>query len=457
MSGFLTTELSGWGLYPKSKARTYRPERLSAVRALLRNPEEPEWLARGCGRSYGDAALNAGHAVLLTERLDCFLEFDHTKGLLTAEAGVTLEEMIELALPEGWFLPVTPGTKFVTLGGAIACDVHGKNHHQDGSIGNHVKWLDLLLATGEEVRCSPEENGDLFWASLGGLGLTGIILRACLAMKPMESAYIQVDYRRTGDLEETLRFLEEEDRNYAYSVAWIDCVSEGSKLGRGVLMRGNPCPLDQLPARLARQPRLVRNRSLASLPFHLPSGLLNRHTCKLLNSVYYRHFKKGDSSAIEHYDPYFYPLDILEHWNRGYGRRGFLQYQCLLPADDSTQGLRKILESISRSRFGSFLVVLKRFGPGNPLLSFPRPGYTLALDFPMTGPEMLSFLDGLDGLVLDAGGRVYLAKDARLEPETCRKMYPELPEWLAIKQKVDPQHLFSSDLSRRLGLLEASR
>ena len=455
MSGFLESELSGWGLYPKTSARTFRPERMSRVGPIVGSPAEPHWLARGLGRSYGDAALNRDGAVLLTQRLDCFLDFDPDSGELVAEPGVSFDQIIELVLPRGWFPPVTPGTKFVTLGGAIACDVHGKNHHQDGSLANHVRWLDLLLADGSEVRCSSQQNGDLFWATTGGMGLTGIILRACLALKKVETAYTRVDYLRTRDLEETLRHLEEEDDQYAYSVAWVDCVARGRKLGRGVLMRGNPCSLAELPAGPAGAPLLVRNRVLASLPFHLPSGLLNRHTCRLMNAIYYRRFKRGHSSALEHYDPYFYPLDMLENWNRGYGKRGFLQHQCVLPADDPTEGLRKILESISQSRFGSFLVVLKRFGPGNRFLSFPRPGYTLALDFPMSGNDLLDFLDSLDRLVVEAGGRIYLAKDARLKPQYCPTMYPELPEWLEIKQRVDPENRFTSDLGRRLGLVGA--
>ena len=452
MSGFLESELSGWGLYPKTSARTYRPERMSRVGPILGSPAEPQWLARGLGRSYGDAALNQGRAVLLTQRLDCFLDFNPDSGELVAEPGVSFDRIIELVLPRGWFLPVTPGTKFVTLGGAIACDVHGKNHHQDGSLGNHVQWLDLLLADGSEVRCSSHQNGDLFWATIGGMGLTGIILRACLTLKKVETAYLRVDYLRTRNLDETLRNLEEEDDQYVYSVAWVDCVAGGRKLGRGVLMRGNPCALTELPRRVANTPLLVKNRALAGVPLHLPSGLVNRHSCRLMNAVYYRLFKEGHSSAVEHYDPYFYPLDLLENWNRGYGKRGFLQHQCVLPDDDPTEGLRKILEAISQSQFGSFLVVLKRFGAGNRFLSFPRPGYTLALDFPMSGKGMLDFLDSLDRIVMEAGGRVYLAKDARLKPEYCRPMYPQLADWLEIKQRVDPENRFTSDLARRLGL-----
>ncbi|MFQ5738645.1 MAG: FAD-binding protein [Acidobacteriota bacterium] len=446
----LVKELEGWGRYPRSVGNVYRPEKISTLSQILESRNQSAYIGRGLGRSYGDAALNSGRGVILTERLNCFLQLDAEHGLVTCEAGVTLQELLQVCLPRGWFPPVTPGTKFVTLGGAIACDVHGKNHHQDGSLSHHVKWIDLLLADGRQVRCSRQDDSDLFWATLGGLGLTGIILSAQLQLRRVETSYLCVDYRRTENLDETLRLLEEEDEGYTYSVAWVDCLASGSSMGRAVLMRGNHCRRDHLDSKLAREPLLARCQSSFSLPMELPSFCLNSLAVRGFNSLYYRHFKKGHHRKVEHYDRFFYPLDAVRHWNRAYGRRGFLQYQCALPPETARAALLEILGRTSAGGNGSFLAVLKRFGQETGLISFPMSGYTLALDFPMRGEPILHFLDGLDDLVLRNRGRVYLGKDARLAAPVFRQMYPRLPEWQRVKKRVDPENLFSSDLSRRL-------
>lgn len=452
MAAFVEKELEGWGRYPRSVCKVHRAEKIAHAVDFVRSPGPRTRLARGLGRSYGDAALNASNDVLLTERLDRFLSFDEENGLLVCEAGVSLLEIIHVCLPHGWFLPVTPGTKFAGVGGAVACDVHGKNHHKDGSLSQHVEWLELLLADGSRVRCSPSENSRLFWATAGGLGMTGIILEVGLRLRKVDSAFLKVDYCRSADLQQTMQLLEEEDAAYTYSVAWVDCMAGGRSLGRSVLMRANHCRATDLSPQLQKDPLSVRERSLLSVPFDLPGFFLNRFSIRGLNAVYYRSFKRGRSSRLEHYNPFFYPLDIVRSWNRAYGKRGFLQYQCVFPADSSEVGLEETLSKISASGNGSFLAVLKRFGPETGLISFPRAGYTLALDFPMRGEPMLAFLSELDEIVLRLGGRVYLAKDARLTAASFRRMYPRFPEWLAVKRQVDPGNRFASDLSRRLNL-----
>jgi decaprenylphospho-beta-D-ribofuranose 2-oxidase len=429
---------------------------MASVRSLVRGPESA-LIARGLGRSYGDAALNSDHGVLLTGKLNCFVEFDADSGELVCEAGVTLPEILQACAPQGWFLPVTPGTKYASVGGAIGADVHGKNHHVDGSISNHVSWVELLLADGNRVRCSREENSDLFWATMGGMGLTGVILQASLRMRPIETSYLKVDYTRTNGLEETMQFLEEEDDLYRYSVAWVDCLASGNSMGRAVLMRGNHCPRAELSASASDDPLVVKDRVLLSMPVDLPGFCLNSLSIKCMNSVYYRSFKKGRSRRVEHYDPFFYPLDLVNNWNRGYGKGGFLQYQCVFPPETAKDGLHTLLKRISDSGNGSFLAILKRFGEETGLISFPMQGYTLALDFPMRGESTLRFMEELDKIVLRHGGRLYLAKDSRMSAESLRQMYPKLEDWLKIKREVDPEGKFSSDLSRRLGLDGVSR
>ncbi len=432
----------------------YRPEQLRAISRILQS-EPNGCLARGLGRSYGDAALNANGGVLLTERLNRFLEFDSETGVLACEAGVRLDEVLEVCLPRGWFPPVTPGTKFVSMGGALACDVHGKNHHRDGCLGRHLDWLDLQLADGSVVRCSADREPDLFRATLGGLGLTGIILALQLRLRKVETAYLRVDYYRSNRLEETMQLLEDEDERYTYSVAWVDCLASGRSLGRSVLIRGNHASLTELPEQQRNDPRLVRHRHVASLPFELPGFLLNSLSIRCMNGLYYRRFRAGHSSRIEHYDSFFYPLDTVHQWNRAYGKRGFLQYQCCFPQETSARAMREILERISSSGLGSFLAVLKRFGERERgPLSFPCPGYTLALDFPMKGRRVLDLLEELDERVVQWGGRVYLAKDARLSRKRFEQMYPGLEAWRRVRRHADPQGRFVSDLARRLGLNE---
>ena len=450
MDKFVDKELSGWGCFRGSRGHIYRPEAVSGIAAVLQSGKETSYIGRGLGRSYGDAALNRDRGVVLTERINRFLSFEPNTGVLSCEAGVSLEEILKVFVPRGWFLPVTPGTKFVTIGGAVACDVHGKNHHQDGCLSNFVLDLELLLANGQQVRVSRDENPDLFWATVGGMGLTGMILSVSLKLRPLETAFIRVEYQRTPDLDGTMRLLEEEDQDYNYSVAWVDGLAGGRSLGRSVLIRGNHAVVDDLSREQATRPlELVRRLSL-TVPPQFPDLVLNRFSMRAFNSLYYRRFRQKPVNRVIDYDRFFYPLDSLRKWNRMYGKRGFIQYQCVFPFETSRAALVEVLSRLRKAKVPLFLVVLKRFGAETGLLSFPMSGYTLALDMPMLGGRLLSLLQELDQWVIDQGGRVYLAKDACLSAEAFREMYPRFRQWQRIKTEVDPQNLFSSDLSRRL-------
>lgn len=441
--------LAGWGNHPVEPVRLYRPEGAGEIAALLRSRHEPTCLARGLGRSYGDTALNQGGAILLQTQLGRFIAFDPQTNVLECEAGTSLADIVKHFLPRGYFLPVTPGTKYVTVGGAIANDVHGKNHHCDGSFADHVLDFALLLASGEVRTCSRSENSDLFWATVGGIGLTGVILTARIRLMPVESGYLRVDFRRAANLEQALSLLAATESRYRYSVAWIDCLAAGASLGRSVLMLGDGAPREAVkadPLRVAPGPRL-------RMPLYLPAWALNPTTVRLFNEFYYR--VHPDGTGLVHYDPFFYPLDAIADWNRMYGRSGFVQYQAVFPTATSLAGLTALLERLSRVRLASFLAVLKSMGDGGQgLLAFPLRGYTLALDIPVRGPELTPLLRELDQLVLRHGGRLYLAKDSAMSAETFAAMYPGLRQFQEIKRRVDPEGVFSSSMARRLGIVE---
>ncbi len=445
----LTTQLCGWGRYPVHTCELERPDRYRDF-----HPGAVPAIARGRGRSYGDAALNQNGRVLLSERLNRFLAFDRERGVVRAEAGLTLEELLAVAIPRGWFPAVTPGTRYASLGGCVAADVHGKNHHRDGSFGDHVLGLELILADGNRLPCSPQEHPDAFWATIGGMGLTGLIGEVTLRLAPLESAHVVVQHRPARDLEQMFHLLEEPSFDDHYTVAWVDCLAAGRDLGRGIAMAGHHAAPDELPSALRAIPLEHRPQRRHSLPFDLPGRVLNPWTVRAFNALYYRR-QGGKGRFLAGYESFFYPLDGLLHWNRMYGKRGFLQYQCAIPTAEAFQGIKALLERLAASRRPSFLAVLKRFGPqGRGLLSFPTAGYTLALDLPLRDPGVFALLDELDRTVLVHGGRVYLAKDARLSPAAFRAMYPRYPEWLEIKRALDPEGGFSSSLSRRLAMGE---
>lgn len=451
--GFVTQELSGWGRCPVARCRVYRPEKRSSLRALLTGGGEPGFIARGLGRSYGDAALNSTGGVVSFARLNRFLALDEQAGILECEGGVSLAEILDVIVPRGFFLPVTPGTRFVTVGGAIAADVHGKNHHRDGTFGRFVVDLRLLTASGEVLTCSPERGADVFWATVGGMGLTGLVLSARLRLLRIESSYLLVDFLRTKDLDETVGKLAESEERYPYSVAWVDALAGGGKLGRGVLICGRHAQRSELPRRISNPLRLPRPLQV-TVPCDCFSPALNRLTGKCFNSFYYATHGAGNG-VLTDYDAFFYPLDKVNAWNRLYGRRGFTQYQVGFPPAGSAAGLRELLERLVRSPHPSFLAVLKSCGEADAgLLSFPFRGYTLALDIPWS-PGLADFLHQLDALVLRHGGRLYLAKDAAMKPETFAAMYPQAEKFRQIKARLDERGLFSSDQARRVGLCRA--
>ena len=439
----LITKLSGWGRYPVQACELERPERYADLRSDARS-----LIARGQGRSYGDAALNENGRVLLTERVNRLLDFDVEKGILRVEAGATLAEILDVIVPKGWFLPVTPGTKFVSLGGCVAADVHGKNHHHDGSFGDHVVAIQLILEDASRVTCSASENPELFWATVGGMGLTGIIGEVTLKLVPIQTPCMMVRHYRAENLEQLFQLLQSSDSDDRYTVAWIDSMAGGRQLGRGVAMCGHHAAADELLAdfRSPSQPTSGR-----AIPFDFPGWMLNPLSIAAFNALYYSREGGKQQPFISNFDSFFYPLDAIGNWNRLYGKRGFVQYQCVIPDATAYDGIKKLLEELLHSGRPSFLAVLKRLGAqGRGLLSFPMAGYTLALDLPIRDAGLFELLEKLDKIVLQHGGRVYLAKDARLVADSFRAMYPRYCEWLKVKNTVDPQNIFSSSLARRL-------
>lgn len=438
-------ELSGWGRYPRAECQVFAARGAAELRAAL--AENPNLIVRGNGRSYGDAALNP-RATLLMGHADRLLSFDPETGRLEAEAGILLSDLIETFLPRGWFVPVTPGTKFVTLGGMIAADVHGKNHHADGSIGDHIESLLLILADGTRVRCSTTENPELFDATRGGMGLTGVIESAVLKMRRVESAYIRQKTIRTRNLAETMAVFEQ-SKDWTYSVAWIDCFAAGKAMGRSIVYLGEHARIEELPPQLRSRPFFVKPQRPKRVPIDFPGFALNPWSVSLFNALFYTAAQPGE--ALIDYDKYFYPLDTILDWNRLYGKRGLFQYQCVLPKAASLKGLSDILALVTKAGGASFLSVLKLLGPGRGMLSFPMEGYTLAMDFHVSDKSKM-LLDELDRIVVSCGGRIYLAKDARMTGDTLRQGYGDLAAFERVRASVDPHRKFSSIQSERLGL-----
>ncbi|WP_225987275.1 FAD-binding protein [Streptomyces spectabilis] len=442
--------MSGWGRTAPTAARLVRPRSREEAVDALRACAERGGIARGLGRAYGDAAQNAGGAVLDMTGLDRVHTIDADTGTVVCDAGVSLHHLMEVLLPLGWFVPVTPGTRYVTVGGAIGADIHGKNHHVSGSFSRHVRSFDLLTADGT-VR-TVKSGGKLFNATAGGMGLTGVILKAKLRCLPVGTSFMSVDTERAADLDDLMARLTATDHRYRYSVAWIDLLARGAATGRAVLTRGDHAPLDALPDRARRAPLEFRPRRLPAAPAFLPEGLLHRTTVGLFNELWYRRAPRSRTGELQRVSSFFHPLDGVPHWNRVYGRGGFVQYQFVVGYGQE-EALRRIVQRITKHRCPSFLAVLKRFGDADPgWLSFPLPGWTLALDIPANLPGLAQLLDGLDEEVAAAGGRVYLAKDSRMRPEVLSAMYPQLPAFRALRAELDPDHVFRSDLSRRLGL-----
>ncbi len=452
--------LTGWGRSRPTRATVLRPAGAEDAARLLRAALDGggPLVARGLGRSYCDAAQSAGGTVLEMTSARRILEFDAKAGTVTADAGLSIDELLRLSVPSGWFVPVTPGTRYVTLGGALAADVHGKNHHVDGSFGRFVS--DAVLAAPAGVRhLSPRDGADELWASAGGMGLTGVFLQMTLQMLRIETSAILVDTERCSDLEDCMARMSTQDADYRYSVAWLDCLARGRHLGRGVLTRGNHARQEDVEAAGGRRGRDWREHRLAlaprqagRVPVTPPLRLLSRASVRAFNEAWFRKAPARRRRELQSIPAFFHPLDGVGEWNRLYGPLGFTQYQFVVPFGEE-DALRRVVEQLSSRQVPSFLSVLKRFGDaGSGHLSFPAPGWTLAVDIPLGLPGLGELLDRFDAIVVAAGGRVYLAKDGRVRPELIHSMYPRLDEWREVCDRLDPGHLISSDLDRRLGL-----
>jgi decaprenylphospho-beta-D-ribofuranose 2-oxidase len=448
-----TVTLTGWGRVAPSTAELAEPDTPARAAALLRAAEPSRgMIARGLGRSYNNAAQSAGGVVISTARLKRIIELDPATGLATCEAGVSLEQLMVAGLPAGWFVPVSPGTRQVTVGGAIAADVHGKNHHVAGSFAGHVPSFDLLLPSGELRTVTRDGDPALFWATAGGMGLTGLIVRATVQLKRVATSRVRVDTVRTADIDETMAVLAEHDKGYGYTVAWSDSLARGARLGRSVITSGDFARLADLSPAGREDPFAFRPGARLGVPAGFPPGLVNRYTVALGNEAWYRKAPRQRTGELQTIGTFFHPLDGIRNWNRVYGPGGFRQYQYVLPFGQEA-AVRRSFELVAGARAPSFVTVLKRFGEGDPgLLSFPMAGWTLALDFPARTPGLASLLGSLDRLVVEAGGRVYLAKDSRVPAEVLEQMYPRLDEFRKMRAELDPGQILASDLSRRLGL-----
>lgn len=437
-------EVNGWGRFPRTTATVFTPVDASSINELLQRQEpDSSFIAHGGGRSYGDSAL--APRLISSRFLDSFLQLDSDAGIIRCHSGISLDEMLKVLIPRGWFLPVLPGTRFVTLGGAIAADIHGKNHHLAGSFSQHLIEFSLLTASGDILTCSKTENSELFAATCGGMGLTGIIIDAAIQCEKVSSVLINQRSLVAMNLKECFSLIEENETS-TYSVAWLDCLSSGDALGRSVIYLGEHSENTNGSELLHRPCKSI------SVPFNSPGFLLNTYSMKLFNKAYFKLQSRARNESSLSYDKYFFPLDTIAHWNRFYGSKGFLQYQFVIPTEAALEGIGEVLQAVSAAGKGSFLSVLKKFGEGNSnLLSFPRAGYTLTLDFKWQ-KSLPALLDCLDEIVLAHGGRHYLAKDARMSESVFKQSYPNWEKFLEIKQRIDPEEVFASLQSTRLGL-----
>lgn len=430
--------LMSWGMYPKIKNRVFTFDKVETLKQIV--SEDEDFIPYGNGRSYGDSALNEN--IIHVRPRDYFLSFDDECGLLHVQAGVLLSEILESFVPRGWFLKVTPGTKLITVGGAIASDVHGKNHHVEGCFSECVQEFRIMLADGEIVTCSKETTPELFKATCGGMGLTGVILDARIYLKKINSKYIEQTTIKTKNLKETFEAFEEYS-DKTYSVAWIDCLAKGDQIGKCLLMVGDFKDDGKLD---------YQNSAKRTIPFNFPSFALNNLSVRVFNWLYYGKVKERVSKQRVDIDTFFYPLDAIGHWNRIYGKNGFTQYQFILPKEQSYEGLEAILKTISDSGKGSFLAVLKLYGKANDnYLSFPIEGYSLALDFKIE-KGLFELLDKLDEIVVEHEGRIYLTKDVRVSKETFEKGYPQIETFRAYRKEQNMESKFQSLQSKRVGI-----
>ncbi|MTI38750.1 FAD-binding oxidoreductase [Fulvivirga lutimaris] len=439
-------KISGWGNYPLVDSEINRFDTERELVKLLAS--ESKTIARGNARSYGDSAL--AHNVISSLSHNRMLYFDTEKGILKCESGVLFNDILDVIVPKGWFLPVTPGTKFITVGGAIASDVHGKNHHGEGSFSNYLDEFEIACADGSIKICSPSNEQELYQATCGGMGLTGVILNATFRLKKIESAYISQKQIKAKNLDEIVELFDEY-KSATYSMAWIDCLKGGNAFGRSILICGEHASFEELSTNQKKAPLNLKPKKKLNVPFNFPAIALNPFSIKAFNALYYaKNYKKVMEGVIP-YEPFFYPLDAINNWNRMYGKNGFVQYQFVLPKEGGKEGLVKILKKIRSKGMGSFLAVLKAFGEQNDLIAFPMEGLTLALDFPVR-KGLFEFLNELDVIVLEYGGRIYLTKDARMDGQTLAQSYPNFSKWKAIVEKYNPNFKFASTQSDRLNI-----
>lgn len=401
-------KVTNWGNFPVVEKEIRSEEQYEKIKDFILNHNEV--IARGNGRCYGDASL--AENIFSTKRLNKFISFDRLNGIIECESGVLLSEVLEVCVPQGYFLYVTPGTKFITVGGAVASDVHGKNHHAEGCFSEYVIDFKLMNEKGDIITCSREENSDKFWATIGGMGLTGIILSVKFKLKNIESAYIRQESIKAENLDEIFKLFEQSE-SWTYTVAWIDCLQKGENIGRSILMRGEHAFQHQLPEKLRNTPLRFKKKFSPTVPFYFPGFVLNALTVKIFNFFYYKKQAKKEVKNFIDYETFFYPLDFVNAWNKIYGKSGFIQYQMMIPKDKGREGMQRILETIAKSGNGSFLAVLKLYGKENPQAynSFPFEGYSLALDFKVN-KKLKKLVDQLDSIVEEYNGKIYLTKDS---------------------------------------------
>ncbi len=443
---FVKEIISGWGGYPRKTANVFYPNKIEQILSEIKNGEI---IARGNGRAYGDSAISEKNTINM-KNFNNILSFNEDNGTLIVESGVLLEDIIKTFLPKGWFPYVTPGSKYVTVGGMIAADVHGKNHHKDGSFGNFIEWIDLINNEGKINRCSKEENPELFNWTIGGMGLTGIIIKASFKLRLIETCWVKQRIITSNNIDQTLDIFKK-TMNSTYSVAWLDCSKKGKGIGQSLIMLGEHALVNDIKIKDKIDPlKLIKEKKI-KIPFYLPGWFLNKWFIGFFNYIYYLFGKFSKKEKLVYWDKYFYPLDNILGWNKIYGRKGLIQYQCVFPMKKSREGLLKLIEEINKSKVKPFLTVLKQFGKQTSKFSFPMEGLTIALDFPVND-KTFKLLEKLDKITLDYEGRVYLAKDSRMKKETFQKSDSRIENYLNFRDKNNYRSFFSSSQSTRLGL-----
>ncbi len=439
-------KISGWGGYPIKKANIIFPENIEQVLAEVK---KGNLIARGNGRAYGDSSINEKKTINM-KYLNHIISFDNSSGVLVVETGILLDDIIKTFLPRGWFPYVTPGSKFVTIGGLIAADVHGKNHHKEGSFGNYIEWFEIINSKGEIKKCSKNENSDLFKWTIGGMGLTGIIIKAAIRLRPIKTSWIKQKTLVAKNIDETLEIFEN-NMKATYSVAWINSTKSKDEIGQSLIMLGEHASVNELKKRDIQNPLRIKTKKSKIVPFYFPDWFLNKKLIKLFNSIYYFIGKNTSKEKLVYWDDYFYPLDKVLEWNKIYGRKGFVQYQCVFPIKNSKKGIIELLKEIDKSNISSFLSVLKRFGDQESSFSFPMKGYTIALDFPVN-KHTLDLLDKLDEITLKYEGRFYLAKDARMKKEIFKRSDNRIQDFINFRNQNNFDKDFQSSQSSRLEL-----